>query len=200
MSNYGYDYKNDQKLQSDGALAVKRAFVAHLEYADPAAAATDAVLSAVTDDGTEQTIDTGITDPDYARTITATAGGTAGDIGAVQVTVTGTNLNDEVITEVLPAFTVDTAGTVTGSKAFKTVTEVVIPAHDGTGATTEIGVSDELGVPYVLDKDTILSAYINGVKESTLPTLTTGATVELNTLDLDTALDGNAVDVYLLVN
>jgi hypothetical protein len=138
MSNYGYDFKQDQKLQSDGAEAVKRAFIAHLEYADPAAAATDAVLSAITDDGTEQTIATGITDPDYARTITATAGGTAGDIGAIQVTVTGTNLNDEVITEALPAFTVDTTGSVTGAKAFKTVTEVVIPAHDGTGATTEV--------------------------------------------------------------
>jgi len=56
-------------------------------------------------------------------------GGTAGDIKAVQVTITGTNYNNEVITEDLPAFTENTAGTVTGSKAFKTVTEVVIPAH-----------------------------------------------------------------------
>jgi len=32
----------------------------------------------------------------------------------------------EAITETLPAFTVDTAGTVTGSKAFKTITSITI--------------------------------------------------------------------------
>lgn len=164
----------------------------------PSAADTDAVLAAVTDDGSEQTITEGITDPDVARNITATAGGTAGDIKAIQVVVTGTNANGEEITETLPAFTVNTAGTVVGSKAFATVTEVVIPAHDGTGATTEIGVGTKLGLPDELDRDTVVNAYLNGVRESTRPTVTFDTDdVEGNTVVLNSTLNGNPVIVDL---
>ena len=143
---------------------------------------------------------TNITNPTIPRNITATAGGTSGDIKAVQVTITGTNYKDEVITEVLPIFTVDTPGSVTGAKAFKTVTQISIPAHDGTGATTAIGFGDVVGLPYLLAHNTVLRAYLNNTLEGTAPTVVTSATlIESNTFDLHSALDGNAVDLYLLV-
>lgn len=138
--------------------------------------------------------------PGIPRNITATAGGTAGDIAAIQVVITGTNVNDEVITETLAAFTVNTPGTVAGTKAFKTITSVTIPAHDGLGATTAIGWGEILSLPYKLPYNTVLATYLNGVKEGTAPTVTTSVTVlESNTIDLNSALNGTVVDVYLIV-
>jgi len=201
MVRIGINPKNTN-LKTDGLSDVDRGYIAHIEV--PAAAAvvanTTAVLAAVTSTALTQVITTGITNPAYARNITATAGGTAADIKAIQVIIEGTNMDNEVITETLPAFTVDTAGTVAGAKAFRTVTKVTIPAHDGTGATTAIGFGEILGIPYKLAHNSVLLAYHNNVREGTLPTVTTSATVlESNTFDLNTALNGSKVDVYLVV-
>lgn len=161
----------------------------------PAAADTDAVLAAVTDTGEDQVITEGISNPDAARNVTATAGGTATDVKAVQVIVAGTNVYGEAITETLPAFTVNTAGSVTGSKAFKTITSITIPAHDGTGATTAVGVGTKLGLPVKLDRDTIVNAYLAGVRETTRPTAVvfSSSAVESNTVVLNSTLNGTAV-------
>ncbi len=161
-------------------------------WVDPAAADVDYVLGAVTDNGSDRTITTGIVNPDVPRAVSATADGTSGDIKAIQVIVTGTNIDDEVITETLPAFTANTAGTVSGSKAFKTVTQIVIPAHDGTGATTSVGILDKLGLDRLLPNgNTVFLMTADGVKEGTAPTVVTDADeVEKNTIDPNTALDG----------
>lgn len=168
----------------------------------PALGATTAVHAAVTDNGSPQTITTAITNPAVPRNITATAGGTNTDIKAIQVVVTGTDMEDAVISETLPAFTVDTAGTVVGSKAFKTVTSILIPAHDGTGATTAIGTGAKLGLPVRLPgRDTVLRSFLGGVRESTAATATADATnISGNTVQLSSALNGTAVvvDVYAL--
>lgn len=110
-------------------------------YVVPAqvAALTNGVHAAVTDTGVQQVVTTAITNPTRPARITATSGGTATDIADIQVTVTGTDAQDRVITEVLPIFTENSATTVTGFELFKTVTSITIPAHDGTGATTAIG-------------------------------------------------------------
>ena len=190
------------KLGTDGSVVVDRLSAARIEI--PAAAAvvanTTAVKAAVNSAGSTLVITTGITNPAYPRALTATAGGTAGDIKAIQVTVTGTNFNDEVITETLPVFTVDTAGTVQGSKAFKTVTQISIPTHDGNGATTAIGFNEKMGIPFKLSRNSVLNAYRDNVKEGTAPTVTTSATVlESNTVDLNSALNGTIVHIDLLV-
>ncbi len=203
MSLYPTNPSMGQKLQTDVAGEnVARAYTAHLQWSatEAAAADTDAVHAAVTDTGAEVDVTTAITNPPAARNITATAGGTAGDIKAIQVIIEGTNIADEVITETLPAFTVDTAGSVVGSKAFKTVTSITIPAHDGTGATTAIGFGDKLGLPYELSHNTVLFAFLNNTKEGTAPTVAVSATaLESNTIDLNSALDGHVVDAYLFV-
>lgn len=160
----------------------------------PALGTTTAVHAAVTDNGAEQTITTGITNPDVPRNVTATAGGTAGDIKAIQVVVTGTDANGAVLTETLPAFTVNTAGTVTGSKAFATVTSVVIPAHDATGATTAIGTGAKVGLGVKLATDTVIGAHLAGTRESTRPTVAVSSSVlASNTVTLSSALAGTAV-------
>lgn len=167
-----------------------------ISLGSPALGATTAVHAAVTDTGVDQVITTGITNPDVPRNITATAGGTAADVKAVQVIIAGTNAEGVAITETLPAFTVNTTGTVTGSKAFKTVTSITIPAHDGTGATTAIGTGAKLGLSERLSRNSVTAAYLNNVKEGTAPTVATSSTaVESNTVSLNSALDGTAVRV-----
>jgi hypothetical protein len=164
----------------------------------PAVADTDGILEAVTDNGAPQTITTGLNTPEVPRNITATAGGTAGDIKAIQVVITGTNAEDQVITETLPAFTVNTAGTVSGAKAFKTVIQVVIPAHDGTGATTAIGFGDVLGLGHRLARNTVATAYLNDVLEATPAVLFSATVLESNTVDLASALASVPVRVLLI--
>lgn len=160
----------------------------------PALGSTTAVHAAVTDNGVQQVITTGITNPAVPRNITATAGGTATDIKAIQVTVAGTDINGLAITETLPAFTVDTAGTVTGSRIFKTVTSITIPAHDGTGATTAIGTGAKLGLSRRLSRDSVEAAYLGGVRETTRPTVAFDPTNAYgNSVTLNSALNGSAV-------
>lgn len=201
MNPYNHKYGQTLSTDADG-VSTDRGYLAHFQVDGTGATAADTngILAAVADDGTQQEITTNITNPSTPKNITATAGGTATDIGAIQVIVEGTNFADEVITETLPAFTVDTAGTVSGSKAFKTITKVTIPAHDGTGATTEIGFGEVLGLPYKLEHNTVLKSYLNNTLEGTNPTVTTSETnIEDNTLKLNSSLDGTAVDIYLIV-
>lgn len=166
--------------------------------AGAAAASATAVHAAVTDNGSTQTITTSITNPPSPRNITATAGGTSADVKAIQVTVTGTDMDDQVITEDLPAFTVNTTGTVTGSKIFKTVTSVSIPAHDGTGATTSIGTGSKLGLPYKASRNTVLKAWLGDTVEGTAPTVTVSSSVlASNGYTLNSALNGTKVGLLL---
>lgn len=165
----------------------------------PALGSTTAVHEAITDTGEDQVVTTGITSPAVPRNITATAGGTAADIAAVQVVVHGTNAEGVAISEELPAFTENTAGTVVGSKAFATVTSIEVPAHDGTGATTAIGTGAKLGLGDRLNRDSVLNAYLGGTREGTRPTVAVDATnVEGNTVQLNSALNGSAVVVDYL--
>jgi hypothetical protein len=166
----------------------------------PAVASTTGIHAAVTDTGVQVVVTTGITNPDVPRNVTATSGGTAGDIGAVQVIIAGTNINDEAITETLPIFTANSPTTVVGAKAFKTVTSITIPAHDGVGATTAIGFAEVLGLPDVLTRNTALRAFLGGVLEGTAPTVVFDSDeVEKNTVDLNSTLNSSAViiDYYV---
>lgn len=199
---HGIDYSKSPYVKNDCGDNVQRGYIAHLHLSTAQAVlgTTTFVKTAVTSGATPSVITTGLTSPVYPRNVTATAGGTAGDIKAIQVVVEGTNENNEVITETLPAFTVDTAGTVVGSKIFKTITKVTIPAHDGTGATTAIGTGDKLGIGFKLAHNTVLSAYLNNTKESTAPTVAVSSTAqESNSITLNSALNGTVVDAYFIV-
>lgn len=190
----------DDAILSKGNNSIG-AFLTRFKVAAASATATSAtgIHAAVTSTASPSVVITEITNPSTPRNITATAGGTVTDIKAIAVIIEGTNFNDEVITETLPVFTVDTAGSVAGSKAFKTVTKVTIPAHDGVLATTSIGFGEILGLPAKLDHNTVLKTYLGNVVETTAPTVTVSSTVlENNTIDLNSALNGSVVDVYLI--
>jgi hypothetical protein len=193
---YPYNHKMGQRIQTNApGVACDRGFIAHMVYADPAAAAVDSVLAATAlADGATTEVTEGITNPDYPRAvqIKGNQAGVAGD-----VVIEGTNYADDAITETIAA---DGANAVAGTKAFKTVTKITLPALVGAGDTISVGLTDKLGMPYKLAHNTVLAAYLNNVKEGTAPTVAVSSSaVESNTIDLNSALDGNQVDVYLIV-
>lgn len=303
---YPYNHKLEQEIQTDvTGVTADRAFVAHVNWADPAAATSDAIKT-ITLGAAAQTITTGITNPDYPRAL-AVDGNVAGIAG--NVVIAGTNYAGEAITDTIA---LDGTTSKPGTKAFKTVTSITVPAQthtprqqvetativgtvteegtatvtvtsalyaepvvmhvavavddnasavaekirayiepiledeftvSGEGAsvvltavapaanddtlniaftngtckgltpdatsdattsgvavdTVTIGTTDILGLPYKLAHNTVQAAYLNNTKDAG-PTVTVSATaLESNTVDLNSALNGKAVDVYLFV-
>jgi hypothetical protein len=174
--------------------------IAHLSFSAAQAAAAGTVHAAITGSGSETVVTTTeITNPPCPRNLVITPGGTTADVKAASITVTGTNMADEVITETF-AFLANATGATTGAKAFKTVTSISIPAQDGAGATFAVTFGDKLGLPYKFSVKPVLWATFGGVIETTVPTVAVSSTaVESNTIDLNTALDGTAVDVYMIL-
>ena len=161
-----------------------------------------AVALASGETGDYDEITTGLSNPPEPRTITATAAGTAGHVANVAVKVYGTDANGKPIEEELPYFTADSnsANVATGSKAFKTVTKVLLPSHDGADATTAIGFSEVFGLPYTLDNKMLRVAF-NGAWETTAPTINIdGNELSKNTIDIYNTPDGeNDVDIVMLL-
>lgn len=156
-------------------------------------------------DAAADVVTTGITDPPYPRNITATSGGTAGDIKAGQVIVYGTNYADEAISETLPTFTDNSATTVTGSKAFKTVTSISFPPHDGatdytaSRATVSIGYGDKFGLPIKLTEGTVAMTCINNAIDNAATVATSATVLESNTVDPAGSVAGTAIDIFLFI-
>jgi hypothetical protein len=166
----------------------------------PVVADVDRLLTATaTSDSVVTTVTTFLAQPDVPRSISATPGGTTGDVPAGDITVTGTDIADAVITDVI-TFAVNASTIQSTAKAFKTVTSIVFPVQDGANATYTVGVSDKLGLPDKLPVNSVVAAYRTGVREGTAPTVTVSSTVlSLNTVDLNSAMDGTAVMVDYLI-
>jgi hypothetical protein len=198
-------FSSDAIMQTSvKGVTCKQGSVAHLQWAGAVAVAkgTANVHAAVADNGTQQTITTGFTNPAVPRNLRITwAATTNTDIkGGVQVYVEGTDWADQPINETSPVSTANTAGTVEMSKAFKTVTKAIIPAHNGTSVTTAIGWGDKLGLPYALPYGTALIAQRNYSREGTLPTIAFDANVlSNNTALFNSVPNGTDLDLWLLI-
>lgn len=124
-----------QRMIQDVKLPTQKVLEVY-DLAAPAANDTTAALS--NNDGPSsaaaKTITSFSAQPDFARNVTVIAGaGTASDLDACIVTVSGTNINGHAISETF-TFSNDTLATKTGSKAFKTLTSVAWPASCESGA------------------------------------------------------------------
>lgn len=63
-----------------------------------------------------------------------------------------------------------------------------------------VGWGDKLGLPYFLTHNTVLAAYLGGIKEANAPSVSVDADdLENNTIDLYSDLNGTAVDIYFVV-
>lgn len=137
--------------------------------------------------------------PDVARILSVTPGGTTADVPAGDVTITGTNIRDEVITDVV-TFAANASTKGVTLKAFKTVTSVVFPIQDGGSATYGIGVEDALGLDRCMTSDELILTTFNGAFESTRATVVYNASdVSKNTIDVNGTLNGakDVVAVYV---
>ena len=159
--------------------------IARVTINNAALASATAVHAAITLAAAAANVTTAITNPVTPRVLTV-KGNQAGVAG--NVVITGTNINDEAITETIIAAD---AGTVAGLKAFKTVTNINVPALVGAGDTIAIGTGPALGIPYKMAFATdVLKCYFDGSAE-TLSAQTVSATdVSLNTVTTTTALNG----------
>lgn len=164
---------------------------------EAAAADTDAVMLSTSGKTSEQTITEGLTNPPCVRSLTVTAGGTAGDIKAGSVRVYGTNYADEEIYEDF-TFTADTASTQTGVKAFKTVKKVVIPAQDGTGCTFTVGTGSKLGLPFKFASKPLFIATLGGSADAGTLAVDDDE-IEKNGYTPNGSLAGTAVKLALVI-
>ena len=103
-------------------VGANEAATVHYEIA-PAAVSAAGVAAATALSAAAQDKAAGLTNPDVPRTVTVT-GNVSGITG--NVVVSGTNINDAAITDTI---TLNGASTVEGIKAFKTVTNVHLPAR-----------------------------------------------------------------------
>lgn len=78
------------------------------------------------------------------RTITFTTAGVTPANAPANVVITGTDVNDDVISETLVL--AQTADIVESVKAYKTITSLVFPAADGTAATIAVGLGTKFGL------------------------------------------------------
>lgn len=100
------------------------------------------------------------------RNVTCTPGGTAANIKAVKVTVYGTDINGDPQVEELPAFTADTATAVTGSKCFKTIEKISVPAMDGSGVTVDLGFGNLYGLPFKFKTKPLAIGSVDGTSKT----------------------------------
>lgn len=191
-----------QVIQSDSPLQnPDQGFIAHLNWtaAQALAAVTNGVLAAFATSALTTIKSTGFAALPCAKNITLTAGGVDADVKAVQGIVRGHDIAGNVISETMPAFTVNVLGSVVGSKAFADITEVEIPGMDGAGVTIAVGFGEKLGIPYKLGLNTLLKGYKGGVLEANAATIAFSSTaLESNTIDFDTALDGSIMDAFFI--
>lgn len=158
----------------------------------PALGTTNAVLAdTAMASGATTVVTSGITAPDVARNLTVTGNAAA---VAGNVVIVGTNIGGEVITETIVA-----AGTATvvGVKAFRTVTSITLPAWVSAGTERiRVGTGARLGLPVLISRNSVIAAFLNGVREATAPTvLFNAAMLENDTVQLNSALNGNPVIV-----
>lgn len=161
-----------------------------------AAGTTTAILAATAGANSAQTVTTGITDPDVPRALSVTVGGTAAQVQTCSVIVTGVNVEGKTITESF-VVTKGTTGTINGTKAFKNITSVYIPAQLGSGCTFAVGTRNVLGLRHRLfNQNTTVKVYSYATVFGALtlqaqPTVVASeAEIERNTVAPATTPDG----------
>ena len=186
-----------QKIKSD-AGAEDRKFLAYYSIAAvdaiapgpanvaPATALADALTTTLT------TVD--ITQPPTPRVLSIT-GNAATAVG--DVVVTGLDANGDALVETIVS---TGAATVVGTRAFASITTIVLPARGAGGDTISVGLAGAFGIPFKLANDTIIKILNN----NTVTTVAAGSSFHATTLARNyivptAALAAAQVDVYLIV-
>lgn len=139
--------------------------------------------------------------PDYPRNLVLSTSSTSSALGAGTAVITGLNIYGKSISE---NFSVSsgTGNTITGNKAFKSISSITLPAATGS-AVFRIGVGSKLGVHRCMDDvgDYVFSKF-NGAYETTRGTMAVSSSaIESNTFIPNGTMDGaKAVEAFFLEN
>lgn len=174
---------------------------------NPAAAGTADILSANAGNtsSSSASVSTFVAQPDVARNLVITPGGSTGDVAACTVVVNGTNFKGQSISENF-AFSANASSATTGAKAFKTVSSVVFPANCEDApyaATWSVGYGEKLGLNHCLAAaGHVVMSTVAGAFESTRPTVAVNASaIESNTADFNGTMNGsNDFEIFYFQN
>lgn len=180
--------------QSVAVKELLRAQVAHFKRtaAENCAADTDGILDGTALTDAVQNIKTFLAQPSCAKnlTVVGTADNMAGD-----VVVTGTNINGDAITE---TFALSGKVSQVGDKAFKTVTNIALPALTTAGDTVDVGWGVKLGLPVCLAQNTVIKAYRDTSTADSGTVAVSATDVESNTYTA--GAQAKILDVWFLIN
>lgn len=165
-------------------------------WTNVAAAANNTVMALTAQPASGTTVvTTGITNPDFPRNITV-VGNQATCAG--NLVVAGTNIREEAITETLA---INGTTPVVGNKAFKTVTSITIPTRGAAGDQVSCGIGVKIGLDRMMAGNEVILATVDGVFETTRPTVAASATaIESNTVLTNTAPDASRDFVVVFVS
>lgn len=199
MEQGGDKWAIDGHMDRNGApvlpLANLRAQIVQHYSVAPAAVGVASVHAAITLPATgTTTITTEITNPDVPRNVTI-KGNVAGITG--NVVITGTNVLDAVITETIA---LNAATEVLGTKAFKTVTQIVVPARNAGGDTVSVGIGKVIGLPHIVAYAGLLLVKLFEGSADTGTLAVDSDEIEKNVFSLNGSPNGSKlVDLYYLV-
>ncbi len=188
-----------QRLRTDARnVTVDRSFIAHyvISAALAVAAAVNNVKTAVTlADGTTTTLTTAdITQPATSRVLSIT-GNAVTAVG--DVVITGTDISGAELVETIVS---TGAATVIGTKAFASISTIVLPARGAAADTISIGLADKFGIPYKLAQNTVLLLLRDGTSTTvSAGSNFSGTVLADNYIDPTAAMNGTQIDLYFIV-
>jgi hypothetical protein len=196
MARTPYNPTMGQSIKS-AAGQTDKGFIAHyvIAAADAVAAAVNAIapVTALADGLTTTLTTADIDQPTTPRVLNVT-GNAASAVG--DVVITGTDASGAVLVETI---TSTGAATVAGTKAFASVSTIVLPARGAGGDTIAVGATGAFGLPFRLPHDTVIKI-LNNNTATTVASGSFSATVLADNFITPTAaLAANQVDVYLIV-
>ena len=159
-----------------------------LAMGSPALGSGLSILAGHADTGSNQVFTTFAHQPDVPRCIVATPSGTTGNVTAVSDIVVGLDVNGNVITETLPAYTAGQATAVTSVNAFASLLSYTQVAN-GASVTITVTASPKIGLGIPVSLTGRVDAWLAGTLEVTKPTITVGGnTIAKNLVQLSSSL------------
>lgn len=193
-----YNPKFGQIIKTDAGGTADHGFVAHyiLPAANAVAAgvATVKAATALAVGATTTLLVADVTQPPGPRVLSITNNA---NTAVGNVVITGTDASGAVLTETIVA--PNPAATVEGTRAFATITSIVLPAQGAGGDTISIGTTDKFGLPYKLPHDTILKILNNNTATTVAASSFSATVLAANYLDPTAAINAAQIDVYLIV-
>jgi len=194
-----YDPSIGQHIKTDvDGVTVDRAFIAHYTIAagNATAAGAATIKTAVTlaDGATTTVLAAALTAQPKVPRVLSITGNAATAVG--NVVITGKDFAGATITETIVS---TGAATVNGTKAFASITSIVFPARGADGDTISVGITDDIGLPFLLSYNTVLAIYNNGTATTVASGSYSATVLCSNYINPTAALGGNQIDVYLLV-